>query len=358
MKKTLFAVLAITAMASCSNEEIVEATSKEAIAFDNAFVDNSTRAYDPSYTNDNLFAGFNVYGFVEKASLFDGTLCQGDAADGNTVWGYQGTQYWIPGANYNFCAVAPATVGTTTANWTKTACSVTDAGAINTTLSFTNNGTQDLLYAEHEQIQGQLTGNSKVDFTFRHLLSRVKFTFKNSYNATGATLKVRNIKIQNAYAAASVDLTKTETTWTVTNNTDNLVLEFGNALGSTATSATGDEAIAYTESKSSYNALFLIPNAVPSVTITNTDAEGTTTTTTANGYKVTFDIDLLVNGTSVKVYNREVLVNFTPLPGNSYNISTEITAQNIDPNNAFQPIEFTVNSLPGWGDDTTVNMGI
>lgn len=354
MKKTLFAALAIAAMASCSNEEIVEATNKEVIAFDNAFVDNSTRAhYDPSYTNNNLFSGFNVYGFVEKASLFDGTLCQGTVADGATEWGYQGTQYWIPGANYNFCAIAPATVtDATTANWTKTSCSVANDGTINTTLSFTNNGTQDLLYAEHEQIQGKLTGNEKVDFTFRHLLSRVKFTFKNGYNATGATLKVKNIKINNPYKTANVALTAINTNWTDQAIASDFTLDFGNALSEQATSATADETIEYSLDKSSFNALFLIPGNAPSTAVEGTDG----TTTNVVGYNVTFDVVLLVNGTEIKTYNREVVVNFNPEPGKSYNISTEITASNIDPDNAFEPIQFTVNALPGWGNDNTVNM--
>ena len=352
MKKTLFAALALVSMASCSNEEIVEATSKEAIAFENAFVDNSTRAYDPSYTNSNLFGGFNVYGFVEKAELFPGTLCKAGAADGETIWSYDGAQYWIPGANYNFCAVAPATVGETTANWTKTACSVTDAGAINTTLSFTNDGTQDLLYAEHELVQGKLTGNDEVDFTFRHLLSRVKFTFANGYNATGATLRVKNIKINNAYSQATVALTSSSQNWTE-HSEDNVVLEFGNALSDNANAATDVETIAYNTSKSSYNALFLIPNAVPTVTI---PATGESTEQTVKGYKVTFDVDLLVGDNVVKTYNRVTYVDFTPEAGKSYNISTTITAKNIDPDNAFEPIQFTVKTLPGWGNDNTVNM--
>ena len=57
MRKTIFAILAAASLVACSNDEFVNVADKEAIAFDNAFVDNSTRSVvDPSFTNSNLFA--------------------------------------------------------------------------------------------------------------------------------------------------------------------------------------------------------------------------------------------------------------------------------------------------------------
>ena len=72
MKKTLFAALALAFVASCSNEEVVEMAQKEAIGFDDAFINNSTRStIDPSYTETNMFVDFGVYGFVEGSTLFN-----------------------------------------------------------------------------------------------------------------------------------------------------------------------------------------------------------------------------------------------------------------------------------------------
>ena len=120
MKKIFIAALAIAALAACNKTEVVGVTESNAIAFDNAFVDNATKSVnDPSFTNSNLFTDFAVYGFVEGAVLFDGTkVSKGITNDKlQSAWKYEGTQYWIAGAQYNFNAVAPMTAG----GWTKTA---------------------------------------------------------------------------------------------------------------------------------------------------------------------------------------------------------------------------------------------
>ena len=329
MKKIFVAMLALAAATACSNDELVS-VNREAIAFDNAFINNSVRSVnDPSITNANL-QDFAVYGFVEGATLFDGTTVSKTItnSDLKSEWKYEGTQYWITGANYNFHAVAPKTDG----NWTPTA-----KAADGLTLTVNNDGTTDVLYSTVAQ-QGQLSGNPKVAFTFRHILSKVKFSFENAYNATNATIKVKNIKIENAYAQGSVALTSTTTEWTGHNGT--VVLDFGMATDAeeTADKEKVEVAYAYNKTYESQNELFLIPGAMPT-----------------DGYKVTFDVDLLVSGTSVKVFNHTVYAKFTPAVGNAYDIKAVINAENIDPDHAQEPIEFTVNTIPGWGEATDVN---
>ena len=61
MKKIILATLAAASLVACAKEDIVASTNGEAIAFDNAFVDNTTKAIDPSTTKANL-VGFQVYG--------------------------------------------------------------------------------------------------------------------------------------------------------------------------------------------------------------------------------------------------------------------------------------------------------
>ena len=72
--KKLFTILAVAAtLVSCAKEDVVREAAREAIGFDNAFVENSTRSVnDPSFDADNMFSDFAVYGFVEGATLFDG----------------------------------------------------------------------------------------------------------------------------------------------------------------------------------------------------------------------------------------------------------------------------------------------
>ena len=49
MKKYLFIALAAAAMTSCSQDEVMDAIQGEEIKFSNAFVENATRATDPTY---------------------------------------------------------------------------------------------------------------------------------------------------------------------------------------------------------------------------------------------------------------------------------------------------------------------
>ena len=329
MKKIILAALAIAALASCNKTEIVGVTESNAIAFDNAFVDNATKSVnDPSFTNNNLFTDFAVYGFVEGAVLFDGTKVSKSIENGDleSDWKYEGTQYWIAGAQYNFHAVAPMTNG----GWTKTA-----AEAASTTLAFTNNGTTDLLYATTAQ-EGRVSGNTQVAFSFRHVLSKVKFSFENAYNATNATIKVKDIVITNPHKTGDVVLTGS-TVWSNLVK-DDLTLAFGMATDDEATTDAkeNDEvAIVYGKTYESQNERFLIPS-------------------TSYAYNVTFTVELLVSGTTVATYNHTVTATFAPGAGNSYDIKAVINASNIDPNNAQEPIEFTVNTLSGWGETSDV----
>ena len=325
MKKIFVAMLALAAATACSNDELVS-VNQEAIGFDNAFINNSVRSVnDPSITNTNL-QDFAVYGFVEGAVLFDGVKVAKTGVTNTELkseWKYAGTQYWIAGANYNFHAVAPMTDG----GWTKTAASK-DA----VTLEFTNNGTTDLLYALKAQ-PGKAEDNAPVAFDFRHILSKVKFSFENAYNATNATISVKDIAITNAYAKGTVVL-DANTNWT--GGTSSTTLNFGMATDNEATEAKEDVEIAYAYGKTyeSQNELLLIPGAV------------------TGDYNVTFTVELLVDKTLVKTYNHKATVAFAPVAGYSYDIKSFINGDNIDPEHKQEPIEFTVNTLPGWKTGT------
>lgn len=318
MKKIFIAIVALAAATACSNSEIVS-VNREAIGFDNAFVNNSTRSVvDPSYTNDNLFADFAVYGFVTgeaTAPIFDGTKVSAPN------WTYAGTQYWVDGAKYDFHAVAPLTSG----NWT-------DAVATTETLSlsFTNDGETDLLYAINDYgVYNYVAGTAvgKVGFNFRHVLSKVKFSFLNNYNATNSYLRVSNIKIENAYLTATAELNKKATVWDTHDGT--LELSFGNAN----TTSTSTDAVKFAKDAEveSHNELLLIPGATPE-----------------DGYMVTFTVEVLVGDTVIKTYNHVAAANFTPVAGYSYDIKATLSHTNLDPEQAQEPIEFTVTSIGGW----------
>ncbi len=348
MKKTLFAIGAMVAMVACSNDFVVKETAPEAIGFDNAFVDNSTRSeFDPSINAGNL-ADFQVFGYVENAPLFNTNNTGVTVTKNGDAWTYEGTKYWIKDANYNFNAVAPATNG----NWTKE-----DATATQTTLSFENNGTTDLLYATATAVGQEAGENDPVAFTFRHTLSKVKFSFKNAYNATNTTIRVKDIKITNAYENGSVVL-DANTTWTPVASSNNLTLSFGNAaLTAEDNNAAVDQndkglAFGYNTTIESYNELFMIPGAGQDVTVTNADA----TTTYNDVYTVQFTVELLVSGQEITQYVHTIYTDFAPEPGKSYDLLAVIDPTNIDPETSQDPIEFTVTAIENWDEQAEQNI--
>ena len=329
MKKIFVAMLALAAATACSNDELVS-VNQEAIGFDNAFINNSVRSkYDPSYKEGKMFTDFAVYGYVEGAVLLDGVRVAQDVTNDDlkkSTWKYDGTQYWIAGAKYNFNAVAPKTDG----GWEK----AEGTNNSKTVLSFTNNGTTDLLYA-YATAEGKVSGNDLVGFTFRHVLSKVKFSFKNDYNATNATIGVKNVQITDAYATGTVTL-GAATEWSAQDGT--LTLNFGNAA---VASATSEEAFGYTKTVESYKELLLIPGA------------GKTKVNDKNTYTITFTVDLLVSGTVVKSYDHTINAEFAPEAGNSYNLTATINATNIDPQHQQEPIEFTVTKVENWTENAS-----
>lgn len=346
MKKTLLAILATVAMVACSNDEIVREAAPEAIGFDNAFVNNSTRSVnDPSYSNTNLFKNFAVYGFVEDAVLFKGTKVAKDGSVSNGElkqdWKYAGTQYWIAGANYDFYAVAPFN-----GNWTiKTGTTPASTGA---QISFTNvDGTQDLLYSGIVERQGVANNNAAVAFTFKHILSRVKFSFENGYNASAATIRVRDIEITNAFKTGEATLAVDNATTTDVDETvvwDNqadgasdFVISFGSATGLESTTDVKEAAVAeyaFGKTVESHSERLLIPGS--------------------KEWNISFVVDLLVSGEVIKAYSHTAKATIALKPGMSYDIKAVITAENIDPNHAQEPIEFTA-TMTDWTDATTEN---
>ena len=343
MKKIFIAIVALAAATACSNSEIVS-VNREAIAFDNAFVNNSTRSVvDPSYKYDTkMFADFAVYGFVSAdnqapAAIFNGTQVEGPD------WTYEGTQYWIDDADYTFHAVAPLTSG----NWTN-AVATTEGVSLtfnNTIANGAFKGENDLLYATNDYgvynyVEDTAVG--KVGFNFRHVLSKVKFSFKNTYNASNTKLAVKNIFIKNAYETANVALTANNTVWSGHIN-PTLELQFLSAGTTQSGGKVVPTKLALNEESESFYELLIIPGAVP--TFVNADGE------TVTGYKVVFAVDVYVNDTLVKTYNHEVAANFTPVAGYSYDLKAEISHENLDPEQTQEAIEFTVTGIGGWDTD-------
>lgn len=300
--KKLFTILAVAAtLVSCAKEDVVREAEGEAIQFGNAFVDNATRATDPSYSGTADFTSFKVWGTVAATetstpvAIFADNTVTGSTVGANSVWTCNVKQYWIKDALYNFAALANA--GTVTLG--------TDL--LPKTVTYTANQT-DLVYAKSAQYTGKASGNDLVAFTFQHLLSKVNFTVNNgSQSATGYSFQVRDIEIAGA-TAGTCDVTTTPVTWTATAND-----------GYTIANITVDND---TASADIGTALLVVPGNVT----------------------VSFNVDIIVKGVvlGTKEYTSAVT---TLAPANSYNFVVTPTVG--------EEIQFTVEKQPEWTTPTT-----
>ena len=327
MKKVfLMAVAAVAMLASCSNDETTgKAVKGNAIQFD-GFVNKSVKGVDDDITNDNL-KNFQVWGLMSKGKQtghpFDGTTVTKSGSD----WTYTTPVYWENGYNYSFVAIAPADFGTFNAPST-----VGEYGSID----FENGeGTTDLIYDIDDTyatnaVSTTTTCPDPIDFTFNHLLSRVKFAFKNGMD-DGSTINVTGVTITNANTKATATLGAT-VTWALAQDNIPGSLAFGNVLLDESANEYGENETKETDHK------YMIP-------ATSADQK----------YVVTFVVTRHHSGVTDQ-YDHEVEIPaVTMKQGMSYKFTAELNAQNItggdpdDPDNPqLCPIQFTA-TVSDWG---------
>lgn len=326
MKKIFLIGLTAAAMlASCSNDETVEMAQQKAISFSNAFVNNGTRSIvDPSFTTTSL-NDFAVYGFTQKGQIFNGEK----VSKGGTAWSYDNVQYWVPGNTYTFGAIAPHSVA---ANVSGVALPE-NATKVEMKVAFTNTDAKqvDLLHAAPTQIAGTdvtPTYKTPVSMTFNHQLSKVKFSFVNAVGE-GYTVKVKDVKIKDAYKDGTLTVAATENTWGG-QTSKNLELNFGNVVDNA--SGTNAAFIANTKTLESYNEKLMIPMGTDTYTVSFT----------AEMYKGTVLLGTYPH--TVQIKNVEFKLGYC------YNFKASLTHENITGEGELKPIEFKLAGINDWND--------
>lgn len=336
MKKYLFIALAAAALTSCSQDDTLD-VQKEAIAFGNPFIENSTRAVDPSFGSDAVaLTKFNVWGTVEgsnngttsKVSIFKNDEVTGSV--GNNVWDCKKTQYWIIGAKYNFAAVVNG--GTDETKFTY-------EDNLPTAVEFTStDGQTDLMYNDANATGA--TTNSPVNFVFNHMLAKAVFTVSNTTNNDNTNnsnyyYKVSNIKILNPMTTGTC--TFATKTWANTSKAENSVYEFGHITNSEKTVGNDINTAAIeihdrATKQTSHRECMLIPYNYNE---------------TNGKLNISFEVELYMevddNAENDVLISNEtktpsVNVNFQAGYSYSFNITVGIGS----------PIQFTVTSNPSW----------
>ena len=302
------------ALTACNSDETVEVAKGKAINFA-SFVDKSTRGAADDVTIANL-KSIEVYGWRGDAQIFNKQ--QVTVAE-NGEGTYSPLRYWEANYAYAFEAIAPK-AGEKGVQF--------EAAKAGGKITFENNATTDLLYANTTATMPEkiTAAPEKVNFTFKHQLARVKFTFKNTFPANAAAkISVKDVTITNAYKNGTITPAATDAKWTATNPI--LSVSFANMANGGPTDLVANTGVGATDH------MYLIP------------------TGKEESYNVTFTVTLNQNGATTD-YNHSVTIKTTQLKSNSYNYVAEIGASNINPDSQLYPIEFTAKVDP-WGTTWT-----
>lgn len=323
-------MFAVAALAACTTEQTIVAPQNEAIGFD-TFVDNSTRAED--ITTNNI-ANFGVYGTVTKggnsALIFNNTEVTKSGDD----FVYSPAQYWIADANYYFLAFAPYQNGEG-ATWTYAPTEEYPQEAQNGTFSFDNyaaEADQDVVYAYQTKTTADkldASNTQAVEFTFKHILSKVAFSFTNTFTDGNTSLSVYNVKINNTAKTGTMAITNgVDAAWV---GDGDLAVPFGAEADKENTLATAALANG-AELKLDHH--YVIP--------------------AQRAYNITFSVDLYQAGVYLATYNHEINSTINFAKNGNYVLSVKLAPETIDPENELYPIEFTVNEVEDWRDNGSV----
>ena len=332
MKKSLLVLgVAVAALASCTNEEVVNVPENAAIRF-SQFVNNQTKAVTP--VTDVPDGEYYVIGWrgASSGSYTDEVFTN----EVNTT-----AYYWMANNFYKFSAyydggnkIAGATFAQSTDQLVIPDYTV---------------GANDLVAAISNEVQcTDVTGNSAVGLDFKHLLSQVGFTLQANLGAE-YTLKITNLKF-NAINKSTCTYSASGASW---DDTGSSVAKGDYKYGDIDDLADASHYDAAADNYSVSDALLVIPQSVP-----GTGGAGTR-------IAVTFTANLKGDGITEA---EGITKNFSAFltvptdnawkPGYVYNYTTMLTASQFDENlDEDQQITFAPTITTDWQDGTVGDLG-
>lgn len=198
MKKSLFVLgVAVAALASCTQNEVLEVAEGRAIGFD-AFVNNQTKAVS-EVTSDNIGTDFYVFGNYGTEDTWT------DQAFNNEI--STAVYYWQTDQTYRFGAYKDGD---------EKNGAVTFVAATQTLRfpDYTPNDEKDLIAAVTGDVVANdyISGPTAVGLTFKHLLSQVKLTFKTDAAAV-YNMTISNVQINGALSQSTATYTNGTVAW-------------------------------------------------------------------------------------------------------------------------------------------------
>lgn len=319
MKKQLFVLgLAVAALASCTNEEVTDIAESNVIGFNAPFVGNVTKVAT-EMSKDNL-ASFYVYAY--KGS--DALLTNENVYLQNGLWAYDNIKQY-ESATYAFAAYS--NTGTQKGQGGLDDGNVTFTTSPSKSLAisdYTASGDDDLLVSISPDDLS--AANKKVDFTFNHALSMIKFTIKSGLG-NGQKLSITEFEVEADKIQNKGDMTYTDAgaAWTLDSPASYAGLNVVDAME--ATTETPAESAIFT----------VIPQTV------------------SGGFNISFTATIVTTDGTAQTIEKNFTASVPETAwedGMRYNYITTITGINMD------VIEFNQPEVTAWDDaddtDTTL----
>lgn len=329
-KKVLFMGMALAALASCTNDEVVDIAANRAIQF-SSFVNGNTRGVT-EIPNQSEWGAENFYVFGNycgsSESTYDKQAFKNEL--GTTLY------YWTANSKYRFAAYADGAGG-------RIDNAKFDASTPKLSFSsYTPDDSKDLVAAVTDDVttQADVTNPNSVSLSFKHMLAQVAFEFKTNA-AEIYDLQIADLKINNAIHTAdgSISGTTPSISWDKTDNAAQSEYTYDEFNNQDLTAQTG---------KTLSQSKLVIPQDLPTtegtdkITVTFT-AKYRDTNDTSSDYKTrNFTCDLTFDNN-----NNSSLEANKWTAGYRYKYTATINPDNIE--DTLKPIEFTA-SVEEWKD--------
>ncbi|MCI9607006.1 MAG: fimbrillin family protein [Muribaculaceae bacterium] len=185
-------------MAGCSSSEIIDDVSKSEssrIGFDTHMNKNSRALDNSNFNSFFVYGSYTVTTSSQPVQVFTGDRVT-KGQDGN--WTYTNDRYWNPQGTYDFYAYSCENTTVQTGVTGNANLNGRILNLVNYTIN-QDHARHDLVYATaKDQKRTDPTGTaSPVSFAFKHILTRLKFTFKSAIPGESYTVKISNVSISH-----------------------------------------------------------------------------------------------------------------------------------------------------------------
>lgn len=313
MKKGLLMLgAAAMVLASCTQNEVVEVAESRAIGFD-AFVNNNTKAVT-DITKASL-TKFYVFGDYDNGASVAFSNTEVNGANGGTYTPVN-PAYWQTGKTYAFGAYSNGNGDQLTASFSNGTLTISD---------YSVNDANDLIAATVTGAAAPNAGEDKaVALTFKHLLSKVKFTFSTTASPEAYKMEVSGL---------TFNAIKTAATCVFSNNT--ISTDWAGTNGDYSIATLADYAVA--DGSASTDDILVIPQV-------NTTIEASFTVTI---YDEKTNNQIATNDFTASLDCSEWVEGYV------YNYTATINPDDVD--DQMKPITFTVTSVTDWDTATHNN---